>query len=93
MVVSYGLSFGNDKTYQWVTSMLVSFFSSMLITQPLKIVLIAMAIGYCIKKANYDDDHVFQDEHLPKVYYSPNDPTIGTACSVKIAPFIRIPMK
>lgn len=37
LVVSYGLSFGNDLTYQWVTSMLVSFFSSMIITQPIKV--------------------------------------------------------
>jgi hypothetical protein len=36
-----------------------------------------MAIGYCIKKADFGDDHVFQDEILPKVYYDPEDPTIG----------------
>ncbi len=41
--------------------------------------IIALCIGYCFKKANFEDDHVFQDEKLPKVYYDPNDPTIGNA--------------
>ncbi len=36
MVMSYGLSFGNDKTYQWIVSMISAFFSSILLTQPLK---------------------------------------------------------
>jgi hypothetical protein len=29
--------FGNDMTYQWIVSMLVSFFSSVIITQPVKV--------------------------------------------------------
>ena len=37
LVLSYGLTFGNDLTYQWVTSMIVAFFSSMIITQPIKV--------------------------------------------------------
>jgi hypothetical protein len=28
--------FGNDKTYQWLTSLLVSFFGGILIVEPLK---------------------------------------------------------
>lgn len=34
VVFSYGITFGNDKTYQWVVAMISSFFSSVLITQP-----------------------------------------------------------
>ena len=37
LVVSYGLTFGNDRTYQWMTSMIVSFFASLIITQPIKV--------------------------------------------------------
>lgn len=37
LVFAYGISFGNDKMYQWVTSIIVSFFTSILITQPLQV--------------------------------------------------------
>ena len=57
--------------------MIVSFFSSMILTQPLKILFVIMLVSYCTKRAKFEDDHVLQDEALPKVYYSPDDPTIG----------------
>ena len=34
---SYGVMFGNDKTYQWLTSILASFWAGMLIVEPLKV--------------------------------------------------------
>ena len=34
-------------------------------------------MSHCIKKDSYGDDHVFQDEQLPKVYYKEDDPEIG----------------
>ena len=37
MVVSYGLEFGRDKTYQWMVAMISAFFVSILITQPIKV--------------------------------------------------------
>ena len=96
LVLSYGLTFGNDKTYQWMTSMIVSFFASLLLTQPIKvffskknlfdgnyyffffqILLVIWVMSHCIKKDSYGDDHVFQDEQLPKVYYKEDDPEIG----------------
>ena len=69
LTLSYGLSFGNDRTYQWFTSMIVSFISSLIITQPLKILIIIWVMSYCTKKVTFEDDHVFQDEELPTVYY------------------------
>ena len=77
LTLSYGLSFGNDRTYQWFTSMIVSFISSLIITQPIKILIIIWVMSYCTKKVTFEDDHVFQDEELPRVYYSPDDPTIA----------------
>ena len=77
MTVMYGISFGNDRTYQWFTSMLVAFFSSMIITQPIKILVVVTIMSYCIKKVTFEDDHVFQDEDIPMVYYSDDDPTIA----------------
>lgn len=37
MVTFYGISFQDDKCKKWITSMLVSFFTSIFITQPIKV--------------------------------------------------------
>ena len=37
MVYAYGITFGNEKTRQWIVSMISSFFSSFLISQPLQV--------------------------------------------------------
>ena len=34
---AYGVMFGNDKTYQWLTSLLAYFWSDLLIVEPLKV--------------------------------------------------------
>lgn len=36
-VLMYSIQFGNDKTSSWLTSIVVSFVSSILITQPIKV--------------------------------------------------------
>ncbi|UYV63031.1 hypothetical protein LAZ67_2002891 [Cordylochernes scorpioides] len=33
---AYGIQFGDEKTRKWLTSLLISFFSSILVTQPIK---------------------------------------------------------
>ena len=37
LTFSYGLHFGNDKTYQWLSSLLVAIFINMLIIDPIKV--------------------------------------------------------
>ena len=37
---AYGVMFGNDKTYQWLTSSIACFWSGMLIVEPLKVSII-----------------------------------------------------
>lgn len=34
---AYGVQFGDEKTKKWITSLLISFFSSILVTQPIKV--------------------------------------------------------
>jgi hypothetical protein len=36
--------------------------------------MLAAFIGYCCKKTDFDDDHVFQEEELPTIFYNPDDP-------------------
>ena len=77
MVFAFGVTFGNSKTYQWMTSMITSVFSSILITQPLKVLIMIGFISFCCKIKPFDDDHVDLDEDEPTIYYDPDDPTLG----------------
>ena len=38
-VVLYGFQFGKDKSAQWISSMLISFFQDVLISQPIKVII------------------------------------------------------
>lgn len=35
---AYGLQFGNERTAKWLTSLIISFFSSVLLTEPIKVI-------------------------------------------------------
>ncbi|XP_015762233.1 PREDICTED: polycystic kidney disease protein 1-like 2 [Acropora digitifera] len=48
--VLYGLQFGKEKSSQWISSMLISFFQDVLISQPIKIFGIALIIAVVVKK-------------------------------------------
>ena len=41
--------------------------------------MVAVFIGYCCKKTDFDDDHVFQEEELPTIFFDPDDaPSTGS---------------
>jgi hypothetical protein len=61
----YAITFGNDKTYQWLTSILVAFFVGLLIFDPLKVALIACCISAACRRVDMDDDDVEDDELDP----------------------------
>ena len=44
----------------------------------LQVLIVIWIISYCTKRAKFEDDHVFQDEELPKVYYRADDPSIAS---------------
>ena len=46
-VVLKGIEFGNDKVTKWLTSVLISFFSSIFLTQPLQVDLFVINIKFC----------------------------------------------
>jgi hypothetical protein len=64
---AYGITFGNEKTTKWLTSLIISFFTSVLFTQPIKVFLVAMAFSAICKKVDQDDDDVYYDEYDPKL--------------------------
>lgn len=73
IVFSFGLSFGNDKAYQWMVSMISAFFFSVLLTQPLKIILITLIVSFLYKRSLFHDDHAECDEEPPTIYFDPEN--------------------
>ena len=49
LVALYGISFGNRRTYQWLTAMMVNFFWNLFVEQPIKVAIVTMVIA-CVKK-------------------------------------------
>ena len=49
LVALYGISFGNRRTYQWLTAMMVNFFWNLFVEQPIKVAIVTCVIA-CIKK-------------------------------------------
>lgn len=59
---AYGISFGDTKTRQWVSSLIVSFFASLLVTQPIKVFLTAIILSTLLKAPDSDVDEEEEDE-------------------------------
>ncbi|XP_065818468.1 polycystin-1-like protein 2 [Labrus bergylta] len=51
----YGLKFGKERSVSWLVSQIVSFFQSVLIIQPLKVVCLAIFFAVLIKKVDEED--------------------------------------
>lgn len=49
-VVLYGFQFGREKSAQWLASLLVSLFQDIFISQPIKVLFVALIIALLIKK-------------------------------------------
>ncbi|XP_068225345.1 uncharacterized protein [Palaemon carinicauda] len=70
---AYGIQFGNEKATKWLTALISSIFSSVLLTQPIKIYLTAMLLSYICKKPlneheDYDDDEEDFDVDSDEAY-------------------------
>ncbi|XP_062923193.1 polycystin-1-like protein 2 isoform X2 [Mobula hypostoma] len=52
----YGLNYGKDSSIKWLISMAISFFESVLITQPLKVLGFAAFFALVLKKVELEDD-------------------------------------
>jgi len=55
MVTFYAISFQDEKCKKWLTSLLIGFFSSVLLTQPVKVLLFAVLFAVLWKKPLDDD--------------------------------------
>ncbi|XP_028291886.1 polycystic kidney disease protein 1-like 2 [Gouania willdenowi] len=61
----YGLKFGKERSISWLVSLVVSFFQSLLLIQPLKVICFAVFFALVIKKVDDEDDHeVYLNENI-----------------------------
>ena len=57
----YSIQWGKETSTEWVIAMVTSFFQSVLLLQPVKVVLVAIMVALCVKKSSdaegccYDD--------------------------------------
>ncbi|XP_037646091.1 polycystic kidney disease protein 1-like 2 [Sebastes umbrosus] len=73
----YGLKFGKERSVSWLVSMIVSFFQSVLIIQPLKVLCLAVFFALVIKKVDEED---FQN-----VSFEGNDRNLGASKDQQMA--------
>ena len=58
----YGLQFDNKQQEDWLVSMFVSMFQDILISQPLKVIIIAILFALLLKKPQDEEDDVINSE-------------------------------
>ena len=58
----YGLSFDNKQQEEWLVSMFVSMAQDILISQPLKVVIVAIFFALLLKKPQDEEDDVINAE-------------------------------
>ncbi|KAI4875931.1 hypothetical protein NFI96_034519 [Prochilodus magdalenae] len=66
----YGLTYGKERSISWLISMTVSFFESLLLTQPVKVLGFAVFFALVVKSVDNDDDdgeyiHMVKNQVLP----------------------------
>ncbi|XP_059152857.1 polycystin-1-like protein 2 [Physella acuta] len=62
LVTFYGISFQDSTCKKWITSLIISFFTSVFITQPIKVILTAIFLSLIIRNPGEDEDDEESDE-------------------------------
>lgn len=65
-VILYGFTFGKEKSDKWVVSMLISFFQSVLIIQPVKVLVLSVIFALIVKDPTKDEDENKQTKRQKK---------------------------
>jgi polycystin 1L2 len=60
-IIARGIEFGDVKTQKWLTSSVAGFFSSILLTQPVKVILMAIFFALVVRRDD-DDMIIHQDD-------------------------------
>ncbi|XP_076879412.1 polycystin-1-like protein 2 [Brachyhypopomus gauderio] len=70
----YGLTYGKDRSISWLISTMVSFFESLLITQPIKVLGFAIFFALVVKAVDNDDDDDYINMARDKALTYSDDP-------------------
>lgn len=62
-VILYGFQFGKEKSAQWISALFISFFQDVCVSQPIKILGLALFIALVIKKPAEEEE---EDEETNK---------------------------
>jgi hypothetical protein len=63
-IIVKGIEFGDEKVSKWITSLLISFLSSVLLTQPIQALLFTFVFVMLLRK--YDESKDFEYDHDDK---------------------------
>ena len=63
-IIVKGIKFGDEKVKKWITSLLVSFLTSVLLTQPIQALLLTFVFVMLLRK--YDESKDFEYDHDDK---------------------------
>ena len=55
-IIARGIEFGEEKTHKWVVSIVSGFFSSILLMEPVKILVLAILFAFVYGNANDDKE-------------------------------------
>jgi len=72
-VTMYGMQWGFDKSCRWMSALMLSFVQSVVIIQPIKVVIIAMIVSCIFKKLDHDDDDLDEEERRNNVEASSDE--------------------
>ena len=64
-IIVRGIEFGDTKTQKWLTSSIAGFFSSILLTQPMKVLLMAIFFTLLLRR---DDDEAIDDDDNDDIF-------------------------
>ncbi|KAK2854028.1 hypothetical protein Q5P01_006689 [Channa striata] len=67
----YGLTYGKDRSISWLISMVVSFFESLFITQPIKVLGFAAFFALVLKKVDQEE---YAEPQIDENLRNPEDP-------------------
>ncbi|XP_077864342.1 polycystin-1-like protein 2 [Saccoglossus kowalevskii] len=64
-VMLYGLSYGKQKSIDWLISMFISLFESIFVDQPLNVLFVAVFVALFLKSMDVDDDGSEEVDEIP----------------------------
>lgn len=63
-IVIHGISYGDDKVRRWLASIVIGFFSSIFLTQPLKVLTLALLFYMCCRRKSHAEAFIEEEDPI-----------------------------